>query len=138
MGGCVLWVVENYECFQDLSWLRTFGLDGEKALVICRWPLSARARICYSMWPVKEKWYFGDYDLAGINIFQTEYAAELGADTFFLPHSLKEDIGKGSANLFDRQWKKFRNIKGLTKPLEETVSIIIHEKKGLSQEYYLI
>lgn len=136
--NCVLWVVENYECFQNLSWLKAFGLDGELSLVVCRWPLSARARSCYGMWPVKEKRYFGDFDLAGVNIFQTEFAKDLGKEAFFIPASLKEDIRKGSMNLFDRQWKKFRNIKGLTKNLEYVIFIIMLEKKGLSQEFYLI
>ena len=132
-----LWVVENYECFLDISWLKQFGYNGEDNLVICRWPLSAKARNCYTGWPVKEKKYFGDYDLAGINIFQTEFAKALGSDSFFIPSSFAQDIKHGSSNQFSKQKEKYKTLKALNNSLDNCLKTIIKEQKGLSQEYYL-
>ena len=135
--SCALWVVENYECFQDLSWMTLFPNQDKVSLIICRWPLSKVAREAYGKWPVAEKHYFGDFDLAGINIFQTEYADILGEDSLFIPNSFSEDIKNGSTSLFQDQIK-FIHISGLNDRIQECIRTIIENQKGLLQEYYII
>lgn len=135
--SCALWVVENYECFQDLSWMTLYPCSERLSLVICRWPASRVAREAYGKWPVAEKHYFGDLDLAGINIFQTEYADILGEDSFFVPDSFKKDIRHGSSSLFQKQ-QKFKHISGRSVRIQECIRTIIENQKGLLQEYYLI
>ena len=132
-----LWVVENYECFVNIKWLRLFGYDDGRNLIVCRWPTSSMARESYGRWPVMEKKYFGDLDLAGINIFQSEFAAILGSESFFLPPSFTEDIKHGSLNLFTNQKGKYKNLRALTDTIESCLNLIISEQKGLLQEYYL-
>lgn len=133
-----LWVVENLECFLNLKWLSRFGYDQEDNIVICRWPQSARARKTYGRWEVKEKKYFGDYDLAGINIFQTEFAKILGNESFFIPASLPEDLVHGSKNQFSKQKERFNRIIPLTREIGKCLQLIVERQKGLSQEYYLL
>lgn len=134
--SCALWVVENYECFQDLSWMTFFPSQDNVSLVICRWPASKAAREAYGSWPVAEKHYFGDLDLAGINIFQTEYADLLGEDALFIPESFNADIKQGSASLFQNQIK-FTHISGRNDRIQECIRTIIENQKGLLQEFYL-
>lgn len=134
--SCALWVVENYECFQDLSWMTLFASQDNVSLIVCRWPSSKVAREVYGKWPVTEKHYFGDLDLAGINIFQTEYAVLLGDDSFFVPESFKDDIKHGSPSLFQRQ-QKFKHVSGRSARIQECIRTIIENQKGLLQEYYL-
>lgn len=134
--SCALWVVENYECFQNLSWMTLSPSQCNVSLIICRWPLSRVAREAYGKWPVAEKHYFGDLDLAGINIFQTEYAVILGDDSFFIPESFNEDIKHGSPSLFQSQ-QKFKHISGRSARIQECIQTIIDNQKGLLQEYYL-
>lgn len=134
--SCTLWVVENYECFQDLSWMTLYSYSERLSLIICRWPASRVARETYGKWPVAEKHYFGDLDLAGINIFQTEYADILGEDSFFIPDSFQEDIRHGSTSLFQEQ-QKFKHISGRSVRIRECIRTIIENQKGLLQEYYL-
>ena len=134
--SCALWVVENYECFQDLSWMTLTQSQNNISLIICRWPASKAAREAYGKWPVAEKHYFGDLDLAGINIFQTEYADLLGEDALFVPDSFIEDIKHGSASLFQDQIK-FNHISGRNERIQECIRKIIENQKGLLQEYYL-
>ncbi len=134
--SCALWVVENYECFQDLTWMTLSSSQDKVSLIICRWPASKVAREAYGKWPVAEKHYFGDFDLAGINIFQTEYADLLGEDAFFVPESFAEDIKHGSASLFQDQIK-FNHISGLSDRIQQCIRTIIENQKGLLQEYYL-
>ncbi len=131
-----LWVVENYECFQNISWMKLFPTGNNPALIICRWPASKQARLTYGSWPVQKKYYFGDLDLAGINIFQTEYASIFGPDAFMIPLTFNKDIRKGSASLFHNQ-KKFWGIKGRTPNIQTCIETILNEQKGLLQEYYL-
>lgn len=134
--SCALWVVENYECFQDLSWMTLYSGSERLSLIICRWPASKAAREAYGNWPVAEKHYFGDLDLAGINIFQTEYADILGDDSFFVPEFFKEDIQNGSPSLFQDQ-QKYKHISGRSARIQECIRTIIENQKGLLQEYYL-
>ena len=134
--SCALWVVENYECFQDLSWMTLSPSQDNVSLIICRWPASKAAREAYGKWPVAEKHYFGDLDLAGINIFQTEYADLLGEDALFVPESFIEDIKHGSASLFQDQIK-YSHISGRNERIQECIRKIIENQKGLLQEYYL-
>ena len=133
---CALWIVENYECFQDLSWMSLYPDSDRVSLIICRWPASKAARDAYGTWPVAEKHYFGDLDLAGINIFQTEYADLLGEDALFVPESFNSDIKHGSASLFQDQIK-FTHISGRSERIQECIRTIIENQKGLLQEYYL-
>lgn len=135
-SSCALWIVENYECFQDLSWMSLYQGSDRVSLIICRWPASKLARETYGKWPVAEKHYFGDLDLAGINIFQTEYADLLGNDSIFVPDSFEEDIKHGSASLFQDQIK-FTHITGRNDMIQECIRKIINNQKGLLQEYYL-
>lgn len=136
-GEVSLWVVENYECFQNLSWMNSFTSNrDEPSIIVCRWPTSKQARIAYGMWPVKEKHYFGDLDLAGINIFQTEFAELLGLNAFEIPTSFPEDIHHGSSSIFHNQ-KKYWGITGRTPKIQTCIETIMEEQKGLLQEYYL-
>ena len=135
-SACSLWVVENYECFQDLSWMKLFHGKNRVSLIICRWPASKAAREAYGNWPVAEKHYFGALDLAGINIFQTEYADNFGNDSLFVPDSFKEDIKHGSTSLFQDQIK-FKHISGRNSKIQDCIQFIIENQKGLLQEYYL-
>lgn len=132
-----LWVVENYECFQNISWMNLFPIGKEPALIICRWPASKQARFAYGSWPVRKKYYFGDLDLAGINIFQTEYASQFGPDAFMIPPTFSKDIRSGSASIFQNQ-KKYWGIVGCTPGIQASIETILKEQKALLQEYYLI
>ena len=132
-----LWVVENYECFQNISWMNLFPTGKDSALIICRWPASKQARLAYGSWPVRKKYYFGDLDLAGINIFQTEYASQFGSDAFMIPPTFNRDIRSGSASIFHNQ-KKYWGIVGCTPGIQACIETILKEQKALLQEYYLI
>ena len=134
--SCALWIVENYECFQNLSWMIHSPNQDNVSLIICRWPASKAAREAYGKWPVAEKHYFGDLDLAGINIFQTEYTDLLGEDALFVAESFIEDIKHGSASLFQDQIK-YSHISGRNERIQECIRKIIENQKGLLQEYYL-
>ena len=131
-----LWVVENYECFQNISWMELFPEGNDPSLIICRWPASKQARLAYGKWPVHKKHYFGDLDPAGINIFQTEYSGLFGSEAFELPSSFKNDICKGSSTIFFNQ-KKYWGIIGLTPKIQACIKTILEQQKGLLQEYYL-
>lgn len=132
-----LWVVENYECFKDLSWMNHFPNGSQKSVVICRWPCSPKAaKEAIKSLGIQNMYYFGDVDLAGINIFQTEFASYLGIDAFMVPPSYGKDIANGSVEVFEVQHKYLR-VQGLSPRIQEVINTIKQEKKCLLQEYWL-
>lgn len=132
-----LWVVENYECFKDLSWMKHFSNGDGKAIIVCRWPQSKRARESFPTLGVKNSYYFGDIDLGGIKVFQTEFASFLGADAFVVPDTYVRDLTEsGSVEVFAEQ-KIYLGIKGLTPRLQKIIDDIKLSRKGLLQEFYL-
>jgi hypothetical protein len=82
--------------------------------------------------------HFGDFDLAGIQIYQTEYEPIVQArGSYFIPKSLKEDIKKGPRVLFEKHAKKYKNLVGNTTKTQELIDLIKEEKKTLEQEFYI-
>lgn len=130
-----IWIVENYQCFLDISWLEQFT-EGD-AFVICRWPQSSKARECYCNLEERACYrYFGDMDLAGINIFQTEYEPLIGVDAFVVPTDLEDRIQHGSTAGY-RDQVKFRNIEGHSKRIQDVITLIKSHEKTLIQEHWL-
>ena len=132
-----LWIVENYECFSNTCWLERFNIPKGHNVIICRWPTSKQGRESYSGWKAKEKRYFGDYDLAGINIFQTEYERLIGPDAFFIPETFSEDITHGSNEQFLKQKEKYSKLKTHDARIGRCMKQILEQQKGLSQEFYV-
>jgi hypothetical protein len=80
--------------------------------------------------------HFGDFDLAGIDIFQREYFQKLGSKaSFFIPDDIDERIAKkGSRALYNQQHTRFKHIEGHNAQVQGLIDIIHKNKKGLEQE----
>lgn len=84
--------------------------------------------------------HYGDIDLAGINIYQTEYlpiVKERGK--FFLPCVTKDLFSryKGVNEVFEKQKNRFSNIIGENEALQAIIDAIIDAKKGIEQESFI-
>ena len=82
--------------------------------------------------------YFGDFDLAGIDIFQTQIKKRNKNIEFFIPKKIEELIEKyGNRTLYSKQWNKYNNIISEDDKIQQLINIIIKYQKGLEQEFFI-
>ena len=82
--------------------------------------------------------HFGDLDLAGVNIYLTEFYARLGPRaSFFIPEDAAERLAKGSADRYTAQYERFRSMRITDPRVEPLVRLIHHHRRGYDQEGYI-
>lgn len=83
--------------------------------------------------------HFGDLDLSGISIYQSEYKRHLGERaTFFLPPNAATLLEKfGNRELFNKQYNPLINYIAEEDSLKELLEIIFKYKKVLEQEIFI-
>ena len=97
--------IENGENFRRIR-LQRHLFHVEKILFVSRYPQSTDLRNWLIQIP-NFYIHFGDFDLAGIHIYQTEIFKYLGArSSFFVPKDIEERIMMGNKDLYDKQYAK--------------------------------
>jgi len=82
--------------------------------------------------------YFGDFDLAGIDIFQTQVFVKNKHIKFFIPQNIEKLISTyGSRELFSKQFSKYKGIKSEDNEIQKLINTIIKQQKGLEQEFFI-
>lgn len=118
-------IVENAECLYDLRWIPNAGLKNEDwpHIILCRFPICEEAKLWLESIPNRIL-YFGDFDLAGIQIYETEFKRRLrDRISFILPRDLEERIRKkGNPALYTKQINK--GFASVTSPSEELKGLI--------------
>jgi len=131
--------IENPECFTQFNRLLHL-FNTEKIVCIMRY-LSKSPNSWLQT--IDNKYlHFGDFDLAGINIYINEYASILCASrcSFFIPDNINELLIKyGSNSLYNRQLDRFNDLP-ITNDLNllNLIGIIKYNKKALEQERLLV
>ena len=82
--------------------------------------------------------HFGDFDLAGIKIFQTEFEKYLGKRaTFLIPSDIETRLHAGSSKRYDDQLKNADGISSDNPKVQGLIDLIHRERKGYDQEGYI-
>ncbi len=82
--------------------------------------------------------HFGDLDLAGINIYLTEFFAKIGDRAkFLIPPDAESRIANGSRERYDDQILKFEKMKVADERVQPLVDLIKKYHKGYDQEGYI-
>lgn len=82
--------------------------------------------------------HFGDLDLAGINIFLTEFQCHLGSRaSFFIPRDADERLSRGSRDRYDSQLARFESLSAPDPRLEFLISLIHKHHRGYDQEGFI-
>ena len=82
--------------------------------------------------------HFGDFDLAGVHIYLSEFYAQLGdRASFLIPSDIESRLADGNASLYDQQYAMFKNMKVTDARLQPLVDIIHCYGKGYEQEGYI-
>ncbi len=130
--------VENAENFRRIG-SQQHLFPGIKALFISRYPQQQSGDVMKWLLSIPNQYlHFGDFDLAGINIYLQEYKRHLNERaSFFIPDNLETLIEKyGNRKLYDRQ--QLNNATIPEDKLKQLASLIHKHKKGLEQEALLI
>lgn len=134
--------IENMENFRKIRRQRSFFEDyllkhelSLKALFVSRYPQSSDLRKWLCTIP-NHYLHFGDFDLAGINIFLKEFYRYLGPSrsSFLIPDDISDRLKHGSAKRYDDQLKALSTD---NEELQQLIDLIRHERKGYDQEGYI-
>lgn len=137
--------IENMENFRMIRQQRTFFDTylqkhklSQKVLFVSRYPQSTDLREWLASLP-NQYLHFGDFDLAGIQIFLTEFQRHLGAErtTFLIPEDISTRLKYGSATRYNEQYARYKNIKTDINEIQQLINLIHSERKGYDQEGYI-
>ena len=82
--------------------------------------------------------HFGDFDLAGIHIYLSEFYAHLGdRASFLVPSDIEKRLAEGNSSLYNQQYARFKNMKVTDARLQPLVDMIHRYRKGYEQEGYI-
>ena len=82
--------------------------------------------------------HFGDFDLAGVHIYLTEFYARLGERAaFFVPDDIEKRLSNGSRERYDVQFERFGNMKVSDARVQRLVGLIHRHHRGYDQEGYI-
>ena len=137
--------IENMENFRMIrrqrrffeEYLHTHGLS-DKVLFVSRYPQSTDLRRWLCTIP-NHYLHFGDFDLAGINIFLFEFQQYLGKErsSYLIPDDIELRLKSGSRKRYDEQCNRFKDIKSNILELQQLIDLIHHERKAYDQEGYI-
>ena len=137
--------IENMENFRMIrrqrrffeEYLHTHGLS-DKVLFVSRYPQSTDLRRWLCTIP-NHYLHFGDFDLAGINIFLKEFHQYMDKDrsSYLIPADIESRLKSGSRQRYDEQYDRFKDISSDLPELQQLISLIHRERKAYDQEGYI-
>ena len=132
--------IENMENFRMIHRQRDLFLSciGQRQLLFAsRYPQSSDLRNWLKTID-NEYVHFGDFDLAGISIYINEFQQYLNQrSSYLIPSDIDNRLQVGSSERYDRQYKKFHNLKSSDSKLQSLIDLIHSKRKGYDQEGYI-
>ena len=132
--------IENMENFRLIRQQRTLfeSVLGDKPLLfVSRYPQSTDLRNWLQTISCKYV-HFGDFDLAGIHIFLTEFHKYLGDRSMYLvPPDIEQRLAKGSQARYDDQYDKYHTLHSDNTSLQSLIDLINKYHRGYDQEGYI-
>ena len=139
-GDVIVVGIENMENFRKIRQQREL-FESEWGvrhfLFVSRYPQSTDLRSWLLSIP-NQYIHFGDFDLAGINIFLTEFHAYLGErSSFFIPEDIEQKLAKGSLERYNAQFQKFKCLTTDIPVLQHLIDTINKYHRCYDQEEYI-
>ena len=132
--------IENMENFRMIRLQRKLfeSLLGNKQLLFAsRYPQSTDLRNWLLTIPNKYV-HFGDFDLAGIHIFLTEFHKHLDdRSTYLIPSDIEQRLSQGSLTRYSEQYDKYHTLQCDIPYLQSLIDIINKHHRGYDQEGYI-
>ena len=129
--------MENFRLIRQQQALFSSALAGRRLLFVSRYPQSSDLRTWLQTIPNLYV-HFGDFDLAGINIFLTEFQKHLGTRaSFLIPQDIEQRIKHGSAERYNDQYPKFCHLTSNIPPLQQLIDMLHEYHRCYDQEGYI-
>ena len=132
--------IENMENFRMIRHQRKLFesvLGDVPLLFVSRYPQSKDLRNWLMGIPNKYV-HFGDFDLAGIHIFLTEFYKYLGnRSEFLVPSDIEQRLAKGSPVRYNKQYGKYCTLRTDIQYLQLLIDLINKYHRGYDQEGYI-
>lgn len=82
--------------------------------------------------------HFGDFDLAGIDIFLNQFKPAVGdRGLFLIPNDIEDRISHGSRHRYDEQYSRYANLSTPDSDLTRLIGIIHRHRRTYDQEGYI-
>lgn len=129
---------ENFRFIRQQRQLFESCLPGKRLLFVSRYPQSSDLRN-WLMGIGNPYVHFGDFDLAGIKIFLSEFHRYLlGRSSYLIPLDIEERLKNGSTERFHGNYYENRNLSSDIPELQALIDQIIKYHKGYDQEGYIL
>ena len=133
--------IENMENFRMIRQQRNLFeqcIGTVRLLFVSRYPQSTDLRSWLQIIPNRYV-HFGDFDLAGIHIFLTEFHAHLGArSSFIIPQDIEERLAKGSLERYNDQYARYNRISSDITEVQSLINLINKYHRCYDQEGYIL
>ena len=137
--------IENMENFRMIRRQRAFFEEylqkhgfTKKVLFVSRYPQSTDLRRWLST--ISNHYiHFGDFDLAGVNIYLTEFQCYISNErsSYLIPDDIESRLKSGSRQRYDEQLCQYKVIKSNNCELQQLIDLIHNERKAYDQEGYI-
>lgn len=130
--------VENAENFRWIARQSHLFVGYSRPLFVCRYPQNGDL-LRWLLSVSNHYVHFGDFDLAGIHIFLSEFFQHLGPSRaeFFVPDDIYQRLPSGSRKRYEVQYDKYGKMPIIDPRLLPLVEAIHREHKGYDQEGYI-
>lgn len=129
--------MENFRMIRQQRQLFESEIGKHRFLFVSRYPQSTDLRSWLQSIPNRYI-HFGDFDLAGIHIFMTEFHQCLGErSSFFIPSDIEKRLRIGSQKRYDSQLSKFGNLKSDDRKIQSLINLINKFHRCYDQEGYI-
>lgn len=130
--------MENFRMIRQQRGLFESVLGDVRILFVSRYPQSTDLRSWLQTVPNRYI-HFGDFDLAGIHIFLSEFYKYLGIRSeFFVPKNIEDRLYNGSKKRYDEQYAIFRELKSEVPQIQALIDIINQYHRCYDQEGYIV
>jgi hypothetical protein len=131
---------ENFRYIEQQRWLFDSVIpSGYKVLFVCRYPLEQSKDLISWLQSIPNHYiHFGDLDLAGINIYLTEFECYLkDRASFLIPEDYDTRIQNGSIERYNTQLPKYGSIQCDNPRILALIASIHRNHRGYDQEGFI-
>lgn len=129
--------IENMENFRRIREQRYLFPNDRPLLFVSRYPQSTDLRNWLQL-ILNDYLHFGDFDLAGMHIYEKEFYKYLGERaSFFIPQDIKTRLSHGSVTRYNKQYQQFKNYTPADKRLLSLYKMIKLYHRCYDQEGYI-
>ncbi|MDE6633222.1 MAG: hypothetical protein K2K23_09510 [Muribaculaceae bacterium] len=139
--------IENMENFRLIRDQRPFFdtlTGGGPILFVSRFPQSKDLREWLK--EITNRYiHFGDFDLAGISIYETEFAVHIRSNngeqqrcSMFIPCDIDERLRNGVKKRYDDQMPKYSSLSSPDPDVQRLIDLIHRHRRGYDQEGYIL